>query len=98
MRTDFLIDEATGDLKIVDGDFVIGESDTEHVIDIFRSFKGEFKQHPLLGFEATKKLKTVDDLSQSKFKRDLKLQLEFDNYENPTIDLTEGIEKLKINV
>lgn len=95
MNKDLALDEK-GDLKIVDGDFVIEESDQQHVMDIFNSFKGEFKEHPLVGFGATKYLK--GNATESEFKRDLKIQLENDVFKNPKIDLSEGFENLNIEV
>ena len=95
MSKDIALDE-NGDLKIVDGDFVIEESDQQHIMDIFSSFKGEFKEHPLVGFGATKYQKGVK--KESEFKRELKIQLENDGYKNPTIDLSEGFDKLNIDV
>ncbi len=92
---DIALDE-DGDLKIVDGDLVIEESDQQHVMDIFNSFQGEFKEFPLVGFGATKYVKGI--ASESEFKRNLKVQLENDVFVNPKINLSEGYEKLKIEV
>ncbi|MGV0922418.1 hypothetical protein [Empedobacter tilapiae] len=76
------------------GDFDLGESDQQHVGDIFIAQKGEFKEFPLLGFGAINYVKTT--ISEYQFARELSIQLEYDNYLNPTIDTTEGIEKTKI--
>lgn len=95
MRTDFELDD-TGDIKIVNGHFSVIESDTQHVNAIFMAHKGEYKEHPLVGFGATKYLKGVRNDNQ--FKRDLKIQLEYDGYSNPNIDLTQGYEQLKIDI
>lgn len=45
---DILLDSG-GDLLIENGDFVIGESDTEHIKAILSANKGEFKEFPALG-------------------------------------------------
>lgn len=92
---DFLTDD-NGDLLIVNGDFVIGESSHQHINDIVLSNKGDFKQWPLLGFGAHRYLKTVK--KPIDFERDLKIQLEYAGFENPKIDLSQGYDKLKINV
>lgn len=96
MAKDILLDE-NGDLLIENGDFVIGDSDLQDVELIFHSQKGEFKEHPLVGFGAENYLKKSNN-SIPEFIRDLELQLEFNGFENPEIDLSEGFEKIKINV
>ncbi|MDZ4147878.1 MAG: hypothetical protein U1C58_06310 [Flavobacteriaceae bacterium] len=93
MRQDILIED--GDL-MMNGDFVIGQSDQQHVGDIFIAQPGEYKEWPVVGFGAVnyvKGLKRVDE-----FKRDLKLQLQFDGYADVDIDTTNGIEKTKIKI
>ncbi|OPB87804.1 hypothetical protein [Elizabethkingia occulta] len=95
MRKDIKLDES-GELVIINGDFVIDESDQQHVKDIVIACPGEFKQYPLLGFGAVLQLKkNQNDLA---FKRDLKIQLEYDGYPDPDIDLSRGYENLKINI
>ncbi|WP_282628804.1 MULTISPECIES: hypothetical protein [Empedobacter] len=84
------------DLEIINGDFVIDESDQQHIEDIFIAQKGEFKEFPQLGFGAINYLKTT--ISPYKFERDLRIQLEYDNYSNPTIDTTNGIENTQITI
>jgi hypothetical protein len=49
MGKDFLRDTETGDLMIVDGDFVIGESDDQEVSVLITLNQGELKNDPLLG-------------------------------------------------
>ncbi|QTV06061.1 hypothetical protein [Faecalibacter bovis] len=89
-----IIRDQEQDVKIERGDFVIDESDQQHIEDIFIAQKGEFKEFPLVGFGAINYIKsqTTDD----EFKRDLKIQLEYDNYINSTIDTSEGIQNTKI--
>lgn len=43
---DFLIDD---DLKFINGDLVIGESDNQHQKHILQAFKGEYKKTPEIG-------------------------------------------------
>ncbi|AXG70428.1 hypothetical protein KORDIASMS9_02668 [Kordia sp. SMS9] len=95
-RVDFLLDE-TGDLAIVNGDFVIGPSDQQHVSMIVKAHQGEFKEHPLTGFGISRYLKKTNAF-KPEFLRDLKVQLGYDGYQNAEINLEEGIEKLTIKV
>lgn len=46
MVKDILLDE-TGDLAIVNGDFVVGESDAQHMELIIQLAEGSIKKHPL---------------------------------------------------
>ncbi|MEG0927264.1 hypothetical protein [Chryseobacterium sp.] len=95
MRNDIQVDENYEPI-IRNGDFVIGESDRQHVIDITFAHPGEFKAFPTLGFAAVLQLKKNPNKNQ--FKRDLNIQLEYDGYSNPDIDLSGGYENLKINI
>ncbi|HWY13255.1 MAG TPA: hypothetical protein VN026_18130 [Bacteroidia bacterium] len=47
---DYLLD-ANGDPLIKDGDFVVGDSDDQHIQDVIVSFLGEWKQDPTIGCE-----------------------------------------------
>ena len=85
MRNDILHDN--GELLFVDGDFKVGHSDLQHVQDIVLSQKGEWKAHPLCGFGAINYIKSR--ITTSEFKRDLKIQLEYDGYKNVDIDFDE---------
>ncbi|WP_187477852.1 oxidase [Amniculibacterium sp. G2-70] len=96
MRKDILLNEQN-EILIVDGDFVIGQSDQQHVKHIVEAFKGEYKSNPLVGFGVINYLKR-DEMIESEFKRDLKIQLTSDGYQDPIIDLTGGFEQLKINI
>lgn len=95
MRLDYLRDE-NGELLIVDGDYVIGPSDQQHVIDILESQQFEYKEFPLIGFGAINYIKRI--VNEDEFKRDLKIQLAYDGYSDATIDLSQGIENLKIEI
>ncbi|MEM8506229.1 MAG: oxidase [Bacteroidota bacterium] len=44
-----ILKDASGDLLVEDGDFVVGESDLQHQQDILLAHKGEFKESPELG-------------------------------------------------
>ena len=92
---DILLDD-TGDLLIENGDFVVGDSNQQHVESILLSQKGEFKEFPLVGFGIVNYIKS--DTPEVKFKRDLKIQLEYDGFNNAKIDLSNGFENLKIEI
>jgi hypothetical protein len=93
--TDLLLD-STGDVMIENGDFVFGESDQQHVEDIFIANQGEYKEWPLLGFGAINYIKTR--VTDAEFKRDLKIQLAYDDYIAANIDTSNGIENVKIEI
>lgn len=95
MRRDIQLNE-NHELIIRNGDFVVGDSDQQHVIDITLAHPGDYKAFPLIGFGAILQLKKNIDNYQ--FKRNLSIQLEYDGYKNPDIDLSGGYENLKINI
>lgn len=80
-RTDFLLDE-DGDLKIVDGDFVTGDSDAQNVRLILIHTKGSFKQSPLLGVGLVAELNGLIDGS---VERRIMLNLQADGYKVKSI-------------
>lgn len=95
MRQDIVRDD-DGDLLIQNGDFVSGESDQQHVLDILDLQPGELKEFPVLGFGAINYMKKI--ITADEFKRDLKLQLNYDGYDNSKIDTSNGIENLNIEI
>ncbi len=94
-RKDILVD-SNNDLLIENGDFVIDSSDIQHVDHIITAQKGEYKETPQLGFGVINYLKS--NTTKTKFKRNLRVQLNFDGYQNPKIDLKNGFKDLKIEV
>ena len=46
---DFILNDLEGDLKIINGDFVIGDSDSQHVRDIIADYPGYWKQYINVG-------------------------------------------------
>lgn len=84
-RRDLIVDE-TDELKIKNGDFVVDDADMQHVEHIIQVQKGEYKEFPLLGFGVQGYLKT--NTPPFEFKRDLKIQLEYDGYKNANLSLT----------
>lgn len=92
-RKDILVNN---DLLIENGDFVMGDSDIQHIDHIITAQPGEYKETPQLGFGVINYLKS--NTTKTKFKRDLRVQLNFDGYESPNIDLEEGFKNLKVEV
>jgi hypothetical protein len=84
---DFKLD-SDGDIYIDPdkGDFVITESDSQHVKDILLSVPGWWKEFPLVGWDPYSRL---NSRNLQKGIQDLKTQLEGDGYEKI---LTEGLE------
>ena len=81
-----LLCDSDGDLLIKDGDFVIGHSDQRHNYDIMASNTGDWKEYPLVGFNAMKFVNsraTSTVLNQS-----AKIQLQADGCSNIVADLS----------
>lgn len=95
MRQDYLRDD-NGELIVLNGDYVIGPSDQQHVVDIVETQQGEYKEFPLIGFGAINYIKKI--IVEDEFKSDLKEQLSYDGYQDAIIDLSQGIENLKIEI
>jgi len=95
MRQDILREE-NGNLSFANGDFATGQSDQQHVEDILDLQPGEIKEFPLAGFGAINYIKRT--ITADEFKRDLKIQLNYDSYDNATIDTSNGIENLNIEI
>jgi hypothetical protein len=85
---DILLD-STDDLIIAIGDFAIGNSDEIHVEQILKSAKTEFKNFPLLGVHLNKKtLMPTSETQLVSLKKNIKIQLEYDNYRVNKIDVS----------
>jgi hypothetical protein len=83
---DFLLD-SDRDLRIENGDLVIGDSDQDHINDIMNSMPGWFKKYPLLGFNPYKDLNARVDPTD--LNKNAKIQLKSDGYTNIIVDLTQ---------
>lgn len=89
---DFLLDK-DGDLLIINGDIVIGDSDATDVELLMGSFKGEWKENPLTGVEAPTMLKKRNGLAR--LKKEANQQLRANGFTNVTV--TRSGEDLNIN-
>lgn len=84
---DFLFDD-DGDLRIENGDFVIGDSDVQHIQDIIFSGPGWYKEFPEIGVNALSYLGSKG--KQQEFQRAIKLQLQSDGYNVNTIRVSQN--------
>jgi hypothetical protein len=75
------------DLITQDGDFVITESDTQHVSDTLAAFPGWWKEHPADGVGVLQYVNSTG--AEQTLERSIKLQLESDGYRcsNPEVDI-----------
>lgn len=78
---DILTDENGNLITTADGDLVVGESDGQHVMDIFISDPGVWRFSPLSGI-GIKAYENAPDTIQNatELEKKIKLQLEFDGY------------------
>ena len=74
ITTDILLDE-NEDLLIENGDFVIGDSNEQHIRHILRLAPGQNRMAPLLGANIIENLKGNFD---GDFKRKIRIMLEMD--------------------
>jgi len=72
---DVLLDE-NNDLKIVNGDFVIGESEMQDVGLILSSNQGEWKEHPIIGANLVTKVRS--NTNDGRLERELRIQMKLD--------------------
>ncbi|SNA83426.1 conserved hypothetical protein [Flavobacterium psychrophilum] len=94
MRKDILLD-TNFDLLIENGDFVIGDSDQQHVNCVFLAHQGEYKEFPKIGFGASNYLKK-SKATKEKFIYDLTKQLKYDGYTEA--EITNDFENLIITI
>ena len=81
------------DLSIDTGDFMISESDNQHVQHILKANKGDYKMNPELGVGIENMLNSEEATS---FLIEAKKNLEYDGMKVQNIEFTEQ-ETLKIN-
>lgn len=73
------------DLKIIDGDFAISDSDQNHVINILKAYAGGYKQFPLVGVGIDYYLASAG--TQQVIKRNITVQMESDGYKVNKIEV-----------
>jgi hypothetical protein len=94
MAKDFLLDE-DDDLKVVNGDLVIGLSDDQHVQILASISAGEIKQFPTAGMGLNRFLNSIENRANAKMKHIINVQLEADGAIEKKIEIKNG--ELKIN-
>lgn len=75
------------DVEIQNGDFVIGESENQHVQHILMASKGEYKYTPEMGVGIEKMLNTEDPME---YLIEAKKNLQYDGMQVSNISFTEN--------
>lgn len=86
MVKDFLTDD-DNILLINNGDFLIGESEDQHIEAILRSEKGHWKETPFLGVGISKAINSSNQIAD--IERDILLQLELDEWRSVEVDFSD---------
>lgn len=73
---DFLLNEDY-DLEIINGDFVISESEMQEVSIILQKSQGELKSDPLIGANLTKMIRS--GYNQQKIEQEIDIQMQLDD-------------------
>jgi hypothetical protein len=81
------------DIQFFNGDFLVGDSDTQHVEHIIKLTKGQVRNEPLLGVGIIETLNGAPNKQQ--LKQSIRRQLVLDNY---SVDVVEVDEDININV
>lgn len=72
---DILLDE-NNELKLANGDFVIGETEMQEVGLILSSNQGEWKEHPVVGANLVTKIRS--NTNDTRLERTLRIQMKLD--------------------
>lgn len=90
--TDYALDE-NGDLAIVDGDFVLEESDNFHIQDILIAQKGSFRFYPTLGVGLDNFLNSpIDSRTKNTLAKEIRKNLEQDNFKLRALIISDALE------
>ncbi|MDP1812330.1 MAG: hypothetical protein Q8K66_13090 [Sediminibacterium sp.] len=92
MNQDIIID-ANNEPLIVNGDFVVGVSDGQHLQMLLQLQKGELKQYPDVGVGMTKYINGNVD---GRLRKEIKEQLEMDGYDSRGLKING--DQIEINV
>lgn len=95
MITDILFDETGEDLLFVNGDLVIGESTEQHINDLMRGYKGDFRFAPQLGVGINTLL--LDEIDEQEVKRLVRSELQRDGLTVETVTIENGLLNVKAN-
>ena len=75
------------DITISGGDFVVYESDQQHIENILKASPGNYYHYPLLGLGSIDLISA--SINPSEIKKRIKLQLKADNYKPITVKVTD---------
>lgn len=84
MANDILLDE-NGDIKIENGDFVIGVSENQEIEDLLLLKKGELKQFPLTGADIERLIKARN--GKTKMLKEISKELIADGFDESNISI-----------
>lgn len=87
---DILFSFTTDDLRIENGDFVIGNSDQQNVRHIVQSHRGQFYQTPLIGVGILNEMNSAVTIQN--LKNRIRTNLLLDNYEPDGIEIADDFE------
>lgn len=90
---DILINE---DIAFKGGDFIIGESDAQHIEHILTAKPGHFYQFPTLGVGVVDLIK--GSIKRQALKQKIKVNLESDNYRINKVEVGGGVDELKTSI
>lgn len=95
MANDIKLKSLDGDLTITNGDFVIADSEYQHIHDILYDGSGEWKAFPTLGLGL--KFSQFGPADTLALKQNIKFQLSQDGYSSdPNVYYDYSTSKLKI--
>lgn len=97
ISTDFLLDSATGDLMVRNGDLVVGESDGQHLDLMIIGPRGSWKDDIMKGVGIGKYVNAQNVAkNRDKVNGEIRLQLELDGWNLETIN-TDNLKNITIN-
>lgn len=88
-RKDFKFTDGDIDISTLTGDFVVTDSDQEHIEDLIQATPNDFKQFPQVGAIALMYLNAPSDQLQD-LRREIIIQLKADGYKNIQVELSDG--------
>jgi len=85
-----LILDSNNDLTIENGDFAIGESDSQNIQAMIQASKGQFYENPLFGYGILSKINSP--VRKAAEKRALRQEAKKDNYDVTTLIISDDLE------
>lgn len=83
-----LLTDDNGEMKIVNGDFVVDDANHQHIRSIIAAKKGDWKQHPLIGVGIMEYINApLTRAVKTKFEKEVRLQLNMDGFEDIIIEV-----------